>query len=585
MNLTRLLIWNGRELVKNKAHWAALALAIVGSFLMPGWLQAQDTDAAVQKPDTVTNATAGDQVAAESSETVTNESDSDGARKSRFRMRHHGVNGNPRVVIGHDVELKEGETAEAVVVIGGSAKIHGKVSDAVVVIGGNIDVDGEVGDAAVAVLGNVRAGEGAIIHGEVVAVGGRAEVAKGAKVEGETQEVDFGGTLPHMEWLKKWVIQCLLKLRPLAPQVGWVWGVYGIFLLIYFLIAAAFPKPVQVCVDELTRRPATTFLMGLLTKLLVPIVLVILAITVIGVVVIPFVLAALVLGLIVGKVAILEWLGFKVGSQFSGGAFQKPLAAFFLGAIIITVLYIIPVFGMVTFGIVSVWGLGTAVMAAFGGFRKEMPEKPSTPPPAAQSAPPVAPIAPVAPMASESSPAPATASFAISPEPQASTAAAPPLTQSPIAEASATPMPIPPLAPSGAAVASLPDAWAFPKASFWERMGAAFLDVVLVSILGGLVGGPPQGFLVALAYFAGMWAWKATTIGGIVLGLKVARMDGQPLTFTVALVRGLAAAFSVIVLFLGFLWIIWDNDKQGWHDKIAGTVVVRLPRGTPLVCL
>ena len=114
-------------------------------------------------------------------------------------------------------------------------------------------------------------------------------------------------------------------------------------------------------------------------------------------------------------------------------------------------------------------------------------------------------------------------------------------------------------------------------------MGAAFLDMVLVGILAGLVGVPPLGMLVALAYFSGMWAWKGTTIGGIVLGLKVVRLDGQPVTFAVALVRALSAAFSVIVLFLGFLWIAWDKDKQGWHDRIAGTVVVRLPRGTPLV--
>ena len=586
MNLKNYIISHGSAPVKHKKPCVAIALAIVCIVFMPARLRAQDAGGADQKPEqkseVVTNGGAGDQAAAEASDTATNEPDSDSSHGRGVRMRHRGgLNHNPRVVIGHDFELKEGETAETVVVIGGSAKIKGKVSDAVVAIGGDIDVDGEVGDAAVAVMGSVRAGESATIHGEVVAVGGKAEIAKGAKIEGETQEVDFGGAIPHVEWLKKWVIHCLLKLRPLAPQVGWVWGVYGIFLLIYFLIAAAFPKPIQACVEELTRRPATTFLMGLLTKLLLPIVLVILAITVIGVVVIPFVLAALVLGLIVGKVAILEWLGFKIGSQFSGGAFQKPLAAFFLGAIIITVLYTIPVFGMVTFGIVSVWGLGTVVMAAFGGFRREQPEKPAAPPSASQAVPPAAPLAPATP---ESAPAP---SLAAAQEPQPATAAAPPPTQSAGGEAFAAQ--IPPLSPSsgagGAAVASLPDAWAFPKASFWERMGAAFLDVVLVSILGGLVGGPPQGFLVALAYFAGMWAWKATTIGGIVLGLKVARMDGQPLTFTVALVRGLAAAFAVVVLFLGFLWIIWDNDKQGWHDKIAGTVVVKLPRGSPLVCL
>jgi uncharacterized RDD family membrane protein YckC len=40
-----------------------------------------------------------------------------------------------------------------------------------------------------------------------------------------------------------------------------------------------------------------------------------------------------------------------------------------------------------------------------------------------------------------------------------------------------------------------------------------------------------------------------------------------------------------MVLFVGFLWIIWDAEKQAWHDKIAGTVVVRLPKAAPLVCL
>jgi uncharacterized RDD family membrane protein YckC len=129
------------------------------------------------------------------------------------------------------------------------------------------------------------------------------------------------------------------------------------------------------------------------------------------------------------------------------------------------------------------------------------------------------------------------------------------------------------------------EAWTLPRANFWERMGAAFLDVILVSILFSLVGGATLGFLVALAYFAGLWAWKGTTVGGVILKLKVVRLDGQPLTFPVALVRGLAAAFSIVVMFLGFLWIAWDKDKQGWHDKIAGTAVVRLPHTQSLMCI
>ena len=74
-------------------------------------------------------------------------------------------------------------------------------------------------------------------------------------------------------------------------------------------------------------------------------------------------------------------------------------------------------------------------------------------------------------------------------------------------------------------------------------------------------------------------------MGGVVLNLKVVRLDNQPVTFAVALVRGLASMLSFLVFFLGFFWIIVDRDKQSWHDKIAGTVVIRTPRAMPLVCL
>ena len=114
-------------------------------------------------------------------------------------------------------------------------------------------------------------------------------------------------------------------------------------------------------------------------------------------------------------------------------------------------------------------------------------------------------------------------------------------------------------------------------------MGAGFLDMALICLTTALVG--PFRMLVALAYFSGMWAWKGTTVGGIVLNLQVVREDGQPLNFLAAFVRSLAALFSILALFLGFFWIGWDRQKQGWHDKIAGTVVVRLPRAISLVCL
>jgi uncharacterized RDD family membrane protein YckC len=482
----------------------------------------------------------------------------------------------PIVVIGKDAELKEGESVEAVVVIGGSARIHGKVQNAAVAIGGDLDIDGEVGQAAVAVLGNVNARTGAKINGDAVAVGGKVDVADGAKVSRTQQSVQ----LPELKWLRSWFRHCVLLLRPLSLEVGWVWVVAGIFLLFYILIAALFPAPVAACANELSRRPATSFLVGMLTLLLIPFVILILAVTGVGLVVVPFILAALFLGTIVGKIGLLEWLGFKVGRQFAGQSLEvKPLLALLIGAALILLLYLIPVLGLLTFTVTRVWGLGAAVMAAFGGLRREMPEKPV--PPAAPSGEPTAlsTFPPPAPMTAEqsSNPGPVTNPGLVSGlEPGRPPAPADNLKEP--ARAAQTQASVATLAPP-----PVPEIVTYPHAGFWERMGAGFLDVVLVCIAGSMVG--PFAPLVALAYFAGMWTWKQTTIGGIVLGLKVARLDGQPVSFAVALVRGLAAGFSIFVLFLGFLWIAWDKDKQGWHDKIAGTVVLKLPRGTPLVCI
>ncbi len=481
----------------------------------------------------------------------------------------------PIVLFGQNAELKAGETAEAVVVIGGSATIHGHVRDAVVVIGGDLEVDGQVGDAAVAIFGNVHVKPGGTIHqdavavmgtvsaapgvkigGDSVSIGGKLDLADGAIVKGQKVSVGLPRPFANVKWLRDWFTYCALEFRPLSLKVGFVWVIAAVFFLIYLLIAAAFPQPVQACVDDLNRRPATIFLMGLLTKLLVPFVYLILMATGIGLIVIPFIWVALLLCAIVGKVALLEWLGLKIGRNFGGG-FQKPLAGLLLGSIIVTLLYLVPVVGFLTFVFLGVWGLGCGVTAVFSRLRRETPDKPVPPaPPAAAT--PASPASPpvIDPNASSFSGTGATL-------------------ESPVAPGT-VPLNAPPV---------FPDVSSFPKAGLWERLGAAFLDIILILILSGIAHVWPFKLIVALAYFAGMWTWRGTTVGGIVLKLKVIRTDGRPLTFVVALVRGLAAAFSVVILFLGFLWIAWDKDKQGWHDKIAGTEVVRLPHSAPLVIL
>jgi len=89
-------------------------------------------------------------------------------------------------------------------------------------------------------------------------------------------------------------------------------------------------------------------------------------------------------------------------------------------------------------------------------------------------------------------------------------------------------------------------------------------------------------FLMLLVYHIGFWTWKGTTVGGIICQLRVVRVDGAPLTFADALVRGLSSIFSLAVVGLGCLWILRDAERQAWHDRIAGTYVVKVPRNWPL---
>jgi uncharacterized RDD family membrane protein YckC len=135
---------------------------------------------------------------------------------------------------------------------------------------------------------------------------------------------------------------------------------------------------------------------------------------------------------------------------------------------------------------------------------------------------------------------------------------------------------------------------ALPRASLLIRLGALFLDVLLVALIVGFLSdllpralqirsGPP-GLLPLLAlYGAILWKMKGTTIGGIICGLKVVRVDGRELDWPTAIVRALGCFLSLVVAGLGFIWIAIDDEKQSWHDKIAGTIVVRMPKGVSLV--
>jgi uncharacterized RDD family membrane protein YckC len=477
---------------------------------------------------------------------------------------------NALVAIGHDSTLASDKHATTVVSVLGSSTSAGEVDDAVVSVLGNTHVTGPVGDSAVAVFGstyvdsrvgdsvvavfgNVELGPHADVQGDVVAVGGDLTRDPGAVVHGDIQNVMLFGHMGDYEWLRTWVHNCLMYGRPLAfvPGLGWAWTLAISFLAVYLLIALLFPSGVNQCVRTMEADPGRTTLASLFTFICKPIVFLLLLITVIGSILIPFLGFALFVGGLFGKSVALAWFGRRALPAREPGHEYPPVLAVLVGGTITLLLYVVPVLGFIVYKAFDVLGLGIVVYTLLLLFRARR---------AAGSSPQTTP-APAA--------GPSEAGAAAQGSPAASAGA--PSTEAPPAPA-----------PASQAAVSLELA---NRAGFWIRMLALLLDLVLVGIVCGLISLPTHhGLLLILAaYGAVMWKLRGTTIGGIVCGLRIARLDGRPIDWPTAVTRALASFLSFFIVGLGFIWVVFDPERQSWHDKIAGTVVVHAPRGTPLV--
>lgn len=124
-----------------------------------------------------------------------------------------------------------------------------------------------------------------------------------------------------------------------------------------------------------------------------------------------------------------------------------------------------------------------------------------------------------------------------------------------------------------------------PYSGFWKRFLAYSIDSIIVNIiilsLGASISfGTGSGFsyfpgaLIAAAYFIFFWLRDGQTLGNRLLAIKVVREGNQPLDISTGIIRYIGYLLSSVVFGLGFLWVIWDKKKQGWHDKIAKTLVI-----------
>ena len=135
-------------------------------------------------------------------------------------------------------------------------------------------------------------------------------------------------------------------------------------------------------------------------------------------------------------------------------------------------------------------------------------------------------------------------------------------------------------------------------AGFWIRVWASIIDSFLAALVLGpiiwavygkdyfnspaLIAGPADFLLtwvvppVVIVLF---WIYKAATPGKMAAGIRVVdATSGEKPTAAQSIKRYLGYYVSLLPFGLGMLWVAFDARKQGFHDKLAGTVVVRRSR-------
>lgn len=127
-------------------------------------------------------------------------------------------------------------------------------------------------------------------------------------------------------------------------------------------------------------------------------------------------------------------------------------------------------------------------------------------------------------------------------------------------------------------------------AGFWIRAVAVVIDVAIMVVAIGIplafiFGGPlPQGsamdvlvnYILPFALTIFFWLKYLGTPGKMIMKLKVVDKDTfEALSMGQAVGRYFAYILAMLPIFLGFIWIAFDEKKQGWHDKLANSVVIR----------
>lgn len=321
----------------------------------------------------------------------------------------------------------------------------------------------------------------------------------------------------------------------LLPAEVFPWPVALVTMLFCLLTGATCSRALDGTRAVLERCTSAALLTGIGTAIGTFLLCILLLLTGVGIIGVPVLIGIALVFAFVGNTAIFRLIGRRLVPGLSGDA-QGNLLAILLGALVCWVLYSIPLVGLLIAGLISAVGSGAFTLYLLDAV----------------------------------DPSRRLRHYLERHYPK-------PVRRLPAIEADVRRIVEP--------EALNPAPLAIPRATFWPRLLANLIDLLIVYSLLYFLGLTRVLLPAWVIYRFAMYVSRSTTLGGIVLGLEVIKADGSFLTgdYSTSLVRALASLLSLLPVGLGFLWILFDPDKSAWHDRISRTFVVQiqLPRARP----
>lgn len=296
-----------------------------------------------------------------------------------------------QVIAGGNYTLASGETQDgAVLVLGGNADIQegATVNGDVLLFGGNLRMDGTVNGTVISFGSNANLGANATVSGDLVSLGGNLNRAPGAQISGQViTETDFPLQIeiPSLEL----IIPDLFQGGEVAPEIPTVpqpqsafdWALRTFMSVLWFmvrvtvtaalavLVVLVFPQPSERTANAITDQPLMSFVVGILTMVTAPIILVVLTITIL---LIP---VAFIGGVLLAAVVFFGWvsLGYFLGIKLMGlfRANWAPAVAAGIGTFVLSFVAwmisgVVPCVGWIFPWVLSAFGTGAVLITRVG---------------------------------------------------------------------------------------------------------------------------------------------------------------------------------------------------------------------------